>query len=50
MRPILGVERENLDAAFGTIDEEWGSFDAYRREALGLDDARVAAFGNLVLE
>lgn len=50
VRAILSVGRENLDAAFGAIDEQWGSFHAYRREALGLDDARVAAFRKLVLE
>ena len=50
VRALLGVGRENLDAAFGAIDEQWGSFDAYRREALGLDDAQVAAFRKLALE
>ena len=50
LRAILGVERENLEAAFGAIDAQWGSFDQYRREALGLDDAEVVAFRNLMLE
>lgn len=50
LRAILGVERENLEAAFGAIDAQWGSFDRYRREALGLDDAEVVAFRNLMLE
>ncbi|HJO25287.1 MAG: tyrosine-protein phosphatase [Myxococcota bacterium] len=50
VRALLGVRRENLEAAFGAIDRRWGSFDAYRREALGLDDAQVESFRNLVLE
>jgi protein-tyrosine phosphatase len=50
VRPVLGVERAFLDAAFGEIDARWGSFERYRREALGLDDARLAAFREAVLE
>ena len=50
VRPVLGVERAYLEAAFGEIDARWGSFERYRREALGLDDARLAAFRELVLE
>ena len=50
VRPALGVERAYLDAAFDEIDARFGSFDRYRREALGLDDARLAAFRALALE
>ncbi len=50
LRPVLGVEREYLEAAFSAIDEEHGSFERYRREALGLDDEEVEAFRSLVLE
>ena len=50
IRPALGVEPAYLEAAFGAIDAGWGSFDAYRREALGLDDARLADFRELALE
>lgn len=50
IRPALGVERAFLAAAFAAIDEEYGSFDDYRREALALDDAQVAAFRDLALE
>jgi protein-tyrosine phosphatase len=50
VRPVLGVERQYLEAAFGAIDVKYGSFDAYRREALGVDDAELEAFRNLVLE
>jgi protein-tyrosine phosphatase len=50
VRPVLGVERGYLEAAFGEIAKRYGSFDAYRREALGLDDAETAAFRQLALE
>lgn len=50
VRPVLGVERAYLEAAFAAIQEQYGGFDAYRREALGLDDAETAAFRQLALE
>ena len=50
IRPVLGVEPAYLDAAFGEIDARWGSFDAYRRGALGLDDDRLDGFRRLALE
>jgi protein-tyrosine phosphatase len=50
VRPVLSVERGYLAAAFDEIVKQYGSFDAYRREALGLDDAETAAFRQLALE
>jgi len=50
VRPVLGVERGYLAAAFDEIEKQYGSFDAYRRDALGLDDAETAAFRQLALE
>jgi protein-tyrosine phosphatase len=50
VRPVLGVERGYLEAAFDEITKRYGSFDAYRRDALGLDEARTAAFRQLALE
>jgi protein-tyrosine phosphatase len=50
VRPVLGVERAYLEAAFDEIAKVHGSFDAYRRDALGLDDAETAAFRQLALE
>jgi protein-tyrosine phosphatase len=50
VRPVLGVERAYLEAAFEEIQNRYGGFDAYRREALGLDDAETAAFRQLALE
>ncbi len=50
LRPVLGVERRFLEAAFAAIDETHGSFDAWRREALGVSDEELAAFQKLGLE
>lgn len=50
IRPLLGVEPAFLEAAFETIDEKHGSFDAFRRDALGIDDAKLAAFREMGLE
>lgn len=50
VRPALGVERAYLEAAFDAIEEGYGSFDAYRRGPLGLDDTETAAFRQLALE
>lgn len=50
VRPVLGVERAYLEAAFDEIGKRYGDFERYRREALGLDDAELAAFRALALE
>lgn len=50
LRPLFGVERDYIEAAFQAIDEQYGDFDTYRREALGLDDAEVEAFRMALLE
>ena len=50
LRPLFRVEPAYLDAAFEAIEKEYGDFDTYRRNALGLDDAEVAAFKALALD
>jgi len=50
LRPLFGVEPAYLEAAFEAIDQRYGDFDTYRREALGLDDAEVEAFRAAALE
>ncbi len=50
LRPLFGVEPAYLEAAFEAIEKTHGGFDAYRRDALGLDDAEVEAFRALALE
>ncbi|MBT3410189.1 MAG: protein-tyrosine-phosphatase, partial [Halieaceae bacterium] len=39
-----------LQAAFDTIDEQYGSFDNYVRQALGLDDTDITTLRNTLLE
>lgn len=40
--PLMGTKAEWLAAAFDAINQKYGSFDRYRREALGLTDEDVA--------
>ena len=44
LRSIMGVERRYLEAAFEAIQEEYGSFENYRREALGISDSELESF------
>lgn len=44
LRMVMGVERRFLEAAFDEIDKQYGSFDNYRREALGIGDEELASF------
>ena len=39
-----------LNAALGAIDERYGTFDRYRRERLGVSDARLAQIHTFLLE
>jgi protein-tyrosine phosphatase len=50
LRPLFGVEPEYLEAAFEAIEKRYGDFDTYRRDALGIDDAELAAFRSQMLE
>jgi len=50
VRPILGVERRYLEAGFEQIHQRYGSFDHFRREALGVSDEELVAFRDLALE
>jgi protein-tyrosine phosphatase len=47
---LLGVEEAWLQAAFDTIDEQYGSFDNYIHQALGLDDTGITTLRNTLLE
>lgn len=40
-KPLLGVERAYLDAAFDQINKDYGSVDAYLAQELGVDAAAV---------
>ena len=46
----LGVDRAYLDLMFQAIDKEFGSFDDYRRKALGVSDADLLALKAKLLE
>lgn len=47
---ILGVDAAYLDLMFKSIDERYGSFDAYRRTVLGVSDADLATLKAKLLE
>ncbi|WP_165954152.1 tyrosine-protein phosphatase [Seongchinamella unica] len=47
---LLGVEAPWLEAAFETIDQQYGNFDTYVREALGLDDTAIGQLRAQLLE
>ena len=46
----IGVDRAYLELMFKTIDAEFGSFDEYRRKALGLSDEDLARLKARLLE
>jgi protein-tyrosine phosphatase len=50
LRPLFGVEREYLEAAFEAIEKAHGDFESYRRTVLGISDAELAAFRAVALE
>jgi protein-tyrosine phosphatase len=41
--PILGVQREFLDAAFDQVQTSYGSFDRFLSDGLGIDGATLDA-------
>lgn len=49
LRPLFQAQRDFLEAALDEIDERWGSFDVYLREALGVPDERRDALRTLLL-
>jgi protein-tyrosine phosphatase len=50
VRPLLSVRPEYLAAALDATREQWGSFDGYLREGLGLDDETLARLRASLLE
>jgi protein-tyrosine phosphatase len=50
LRPVLGVEKAYLEAAFATIDREYGSLDNYFVEGLGLTADKRQQLKNLLLQ
>ena len=46
----IGVDRVYLESTLAAIERDYGSFDAYRRDALGVSDADLAALKAKLLE
>ena len=50
LRALMDVRPHYIAAAFDTIDQEYGSFEVYSRDALRLDDDRVEQFRAAMLD
>lgn len=42
LEPVMTVRPSYLEAALAEVEQRYGSFDEYRRQALGIDDAALA--------
>jgi protein-tyrosine phosphatase len=49
LKPLWAVKPEWIKASFDAINEHWGSFDVYRREALAFSDKDVTRLQKLLL-
>jgi len=50
LRPILGVHREYLEAAFDEMRQRFGSMERYFADGLGLDQAVQAAIRQTLVQ
>jgi protein-tyrosine phosphatase len=50
IRPLLGVERRYIEAAFDAIEQRYGSIDNFIREGLELDEAQLVQLRTNLLE
>jgi protein-tyrosine phosphatase len=50
IRPLLTVHASWLEGAFEVIEEEWGSFERYLEEGLGLDEDDITQLKKQLLE
>jgi protein-tyrosine phosphatase len=49
LAPLIGVREEYIQASFDAVDADWGDFETYLREGLGVtDDEREAIRHNLL--
>ena len=48
-RAILWCNAAYLAASFDTVEEFWGTWEAFRRDGLGLDDTRMDTFHDAML-
>jgi protein-tyrosine phosphatase len=49
LEPVLTVRREYIQSAFDEVERHYGSFDAYVRDGLGIDEGQVARLKRLYL-
>jgi protein-tyrosine phosphatase len=49
-RPFLEVRREYIEASFRAVHADWGSFDRYLHEGLGITDEERALLRDALLE
>ena len=50
LRPLLGVEREYIEAAFQAAEEKYGSLENFIREGLNISDKEIQILRNKFLE
>ena len=50
VRPLIGVHETYIEASFTAVHEEWGDFDGYLHEGLGITDAEREAIRKNLLE
>jgi protein-tyrosine phosphatase len=48
--PLMTVRRAYIEAAFAEVDRQYGSFDRYLKDALGIDEAALARLKARFLE
>jgi protein-tyrosine phosphatase len=48
--PLIGVEKDFLDASFDRIDEEYGGVDAFLEQTIGLDEDKRLRVRKMLLE
>jgi protein-tyrosine phosphatase len=48
--PLVGVKKSFLEAAYRTIDQEFGSMDQYLEKAMGLSPERLGRLQELLIE
>ena len=50
LRPLLGVEREYIEAAFQTAEEKYGSLENFIRDGLNISDEDIQKLRNKFIE
>ena len=50
LAPLIGVREEYIQASFDAVDSDWGDFDTYLREGLGVTDEEREALRHNLLE